>query len=114
MVIKMYYALYIARVLAVVLSSSGFTGAVISFLLKRALKNAKDDAEKRRAARLEEEMLRYELDKATCSLLLALTRYARGMGGESELEAAETNYTLCVSRADLALKRHYLESGKRR
>jgi hypothetical protein len=103
---------YITEAIAVIFSSSGVIGAVIVCLLRRAMKNAEAEAEKRRSERLEEELLRYELDSATSSLLVTLARYARRLCSEEELEIAEANYTACVSRTDLTIKRHYLENKK--
>lgn len=99
---------YITEALAVIFSSSGVIGAVIACLLRKAMKDAETEAEKRRSERLEEEMLRYELDSAVSALLITLARYARGLCKDEELEIAEANYTSCAAKNDMMIKRHYL------
>ena len=47
---------YITEALAVIFSSSGVIGAVIAALMRRAMKNAAEDAERRRREYVEEQM----------------------------------------------------------
>jgi len=96
--------------LAVIFSSTGIMGTVIACLLRKAMRNAEKEAEKRRKARLEEDLVRYELDSTASVLLIALTRYARGLCTDEELDIAEANYTACAVKSDMLIKRHYLEA----
>ena len=101
---------YLAEAIAVVLSSSGIIGAVFAMMIRKAMKNASDDAERRRKEYTEAEMTRFERDKATSELLIALVRYSRKMCSESELEIAESNYVSASSKSDMTFRKHYVES----
>ncbi len=83
---------------------------MIACLLRRAMRIAEKEAERRRDERLEEDLLRYQLDGAVSALLIALARYARGLSTEEELEIAEANYTAKAAENDMMIKRHYLEN----
>jgi hypothetical protein len=103
---------YITEALAVIFSSSGVIGAVIAALMRRAMKNAAEDAERRRREYVEEQLSRFELDHAANELLIALARYARKLCTETELEIAEANYTAAVNKADMTLKKNYVSHKK--
>ena len=103
---------FLTEALAVVFSSSGVIGAVIAALMRRAMKNAAEDAERRRREYMEEQLSRFELDHASNELLIALARYARKLCTEAELEIAEANYTAAVNKADMTLKKNYISRNQ--
>ncbi|MBO4501344.1 MAG: hypothetical protein J5760_03795 [Clostridia bacterium] len=98
----------LTEALAVIFSSSGIIGAVIAAVMRKAMKNAAEDAERRRREYVEEQMARYELDHASYELLIALSRFSRKMCSEAELEIAEANYNSAVNKADMTLKKNYI------
>lgn len=104
---------YLVEAIAVVLSSSGVIGAVFAMMIRKAMKNAADDAERRRKEYIEAETVRFERDRAASELLIALVRYSRKLCSESELEIAESNYVSASAKNDMTLKRHYIESKAR-
>lgn len=99
---------YLTEALAVIFSSSGVIGAVIAAIMRKAMKSAAEDAERRRREYVEEQMARFELDHATNELLITLARFSRKLCSETELEIAEANYTSAVNKADMTLKKNYL------
>lgn len=101
---------YLAEAIAIVFSSSGVIGAVFAMMIRKAMKNASDDAERRRREYTEAELSRFERDRATSELLIALVRYSRKMCTESELEIAESNYISASAKSDMTLRKHYIES----
>jgi len=103
---------FLTEALAVIFSSSGVIGAVIAALMRRAMKNAAEDAERRRREYMEEQISRFELDHASNELLIALARYARKLCTEAELEIAEANYTAAVNKADMTLKKNYISRNQ--
>lgn len=104
---------YLAEAIAVVLASSGIIGAVFASLIRKAMKKASDDAERRRKEYTETEMTRFERDRATSELLIALVRFSRKLCSESELEIAESNYVSASAKSDMTLRKHYIESKAR-
>ena len=68
----------LAEALMAFLSAGGFVSVFVCSLLKRALNKAREDAERRKAERNKQELLRLEGEEKIASLVLILARYSRG------------------------------------
>lgn len=95
----------LAEALMAFLSAGGFVSVFVCSFLKRALNKAREDAERRKAERNKQELLRLEGEEKIASLVLILARYTRGKCEENELEKAEEDYLAYTERAEAEKRR---------
>ena len=95
----------LAEALMAFLSAGGFVSVFVCSFLKRALNKAREDAERRKAERNKQELLRLEGEEKIASLVLILARYTRGKCEENELEKAEEDYLAYTERAKAEKRR---------
>ncbi|MBE6539203.1 MAG: hypothetical protein E7674_00490 [Ruminococcaceae bacterium] len=95
----------LAEALMAFLSAGGFVSVFVCSLLKRALNKAREDAERRKAERNKQELLRLEGEEKIASLVLILARYSRGKCEEEELEKAENDYLAYTEKAKAEKRR---------
>ena len=95
----------LAEALMAFLSAGGFVSVFVCSLLKRALNKAREDAERRKAERNKQELLRLEGEEKIASLVLILARYSRGKCEEEELEKAENDYLSYTEKAKAEKRR---------
>lgn len=95
----------LAEALMAFLSAGGFVSVFVCSLLKRALNKAREDAERRKAERNKQELLRLEGEEKIASLVLILARYSRGKCEEDELEKAENDYLAYTEKAKAEKRR---------
>ena len=95
----------LAEALMSFLSAGGFVSVFVCSFLKRALNKAREDAERRKAERNKQELLRLEGEEKIASLVLILARYTRGKCEEDELEKAEDDYLAYTEKAKAEKRR---------
>ncbi|MBO7161514.1 MAG: hypothetical protein J6W15_01755 [Clostridia bacterium] len=95
----------LAEALMAFLSAGGFVSVFVCSFLKRALNKAREDAERRKAERNKQELLRLEGEEKIASLVLILARYTRGKCEENELEKAEEDYLAYTEKAKAEKRR---------
>ena len=95
----------LAEALMAFLSAGGFVSVFVCSFLKRALHKAREDAERRKAERNKQELLRLEGEEKIASLVLILARYTRGKCEEEELEKAEEDYLAYTEKAKAEKRR---------
>lgn len=95
----------LAEALMAFLSAGGFVSVFVCSFLKRALNKAREDAERRKAERNKQELLRLEGEEKIASLVLILARYTRGKCEEEELEKAEEDYLAYTEKAKAEKRR---------
>lgn len=95
----------LAEALMAFLSAGGFVSVFVCSLLKRALNKAREDAERRKAERNKQELLRLKGEEKIASLVLILARYSRGKCEEEELEKAEKDYLAYTEKAKAEKRR---------
>ncbi|MEG1742874.1 MAG: hypothetical protein RR246_01775 [Clostridia bacterium] len=98
---------YIVEALIIACSSTGLIGTIIAALFSKIMKNAKLDAEKRRAERLEAELIRNEYEEISGRLLLTISRFCRDLADETELYKAENEYAEFVNKMNRMNKTQY-------
>ena len=95
----------LAEALMAFLSAGGFVSVFVCSFLKRALNKAREDAERRKAERNKQELLRLEGEEKIASLVLILARYTRGKCEENELEKEEEDYLAYTEKAKAEKRR---------
>lgn len=100
----------LAEALAAVLSAGGFVSVFVCTWMKRALENARKDAERRKQERNRQELLRMEGEEKMACLVLTLARFSRGECDERSLEEAEKNYTAYMEKS-AELKRRIISGS---